>query len=554
MKKEQSKKESSAKKIFSQIVWVLSVALYFISEGVIQLSKRVMHSGGKTAKAAKKGKRRPNPVTAARRAENQEQETTAAAAVTAAKKAERPAHAAAAKAPAAPAQKKPATTTAAHKSAVAASAAHKSAAPAAHKTAAAAATVSKPATPAAQKPAAPAAPAAPVKKPEEQPQAVPSDAVKKPAAAATVAAAVHKAATPAAAATVSKPATPAAPAAQKPAAPAAPKPAAPAAPVKQPAAQPAPAPAAAEKKPVAPVAAPDTIAQLQEERAEKKPLKKLYVALICLLLIAVCILLGIGVVRLTASVRANNIYKDLASNVQQSKDPVVKPTTAPLPTEPVDNSSDEPTAPQNAEPTGPVEETIPPETEPQMLPQYAPLYEKNPDLFGWVKIDDTKIDYPVMYAPDDLEKYLYHDFEGNSYSGGTPYMDVRCTSDSENYLIYGHNMKNGTMFKHLMKYQDEKFWKDHQTVYFGTLYSEGEYEVVAAFYDRVYYKHEDCFKFYDVIELEDEDSYDDAIANFKEKSMYDTGVTPEYGTQLVTLITCAYHVDNGKFVVVLAEK
>ena len=182
------------------------------------------------------------------------------------------------------------------------------------------------------------------------------------------------------------------------------------------------------------------------------------------------------------------------------------------------------------------------------------LYEKNPDLFGWVKIDDTKIDYPVMYAPDDLEKYLYHDFEGNSYSGGTPYMDVRCTRDSENYLIYGHNMKNGTMFKHLMKYQDEKFWKDHQTVYFDTLYSEGEYEVVAAFYDRVYYKHEDCFKFYDVIELEDEDSYDDAIANFKEKSMYDTGVTPEYGTQLVTLITCAYHVDNGKFVVVLAEK
>ena len=57
-----------------------------------------------------------------------------------------------------------------------------------------------------------------------------------------------------------------------------------------------------------------------------------------------------------------------------------------------------------------------------------------------------------------------------------------------------------------------------------------------------------------LIELEDEESYDEAIENFKEKSMYDTGVTPEYGTQLVTLITCAYHVDNGKFVVVLAEK
>ena len=115
-------------------------------------------------------------------------------------------------------------------------------------------------------------------------------------------------------------------------------------------------------------------------------------------------------------------------------------------------------------------------------------------------------------------------------------------------------MKNGTMFKHLLNYQSEKFWKEHPTVKFDTLYEEGEYEVVAAFYDRVYYSYEDVFKFYNVIELEDEDSYDDAIANLRKKSIYDTGVVPAYGTQLVTLITCAYHVDNGKFVVVLAEK
>ena len=153
-----------------------------------------------------------------------------------------------------------------------------------------------------------------------------------------------------------------------------------------------------------------------------------------------------------------------------------------------------------------------------------------------------------------MEKYLYHDFEGNSYSGGTPYMDVRCTGDSENYLIYGHNMKNGTMFAHIVKYQNEKFWKEHPTARFDTLYKEGEYELVAAFYDRVYYTYENCFKFYNVIELEDAQSYDEAIATLKEKSLYDTGVVPAYGTQLITLITCTYHVENGRFVLVFAEK
>lgn len=259
------------------------------------------------------------------------------------------------------------------------------------------------------------------------------------------------------------------------------------------------------------------------------------------LLAALCILLILGTVRQCSMMRARKTYQDLAGTVQQAQ-----PTEAVTPTEPAEI----PTVPEETT----AEPTLPPVTEPQILSQYRELYGKNSDLFGWIQIEDTKINYPVMYAPYELEKYLHTDFYGNSFYGGTPYMDVRCTAESENYIIYGHNMSDGSMFKALMKYEDKKFWKAHPIASFDTLYEEGEYEVVAAFRDQVYKKTDTCFKFYNVIELEDEASYNEAIRNFKEKSLYDTGVTPEFGTQLVTLVTCAYHTDNGKFVVVLSKK
>ncbi len=258
--------------------------------------------------------------------------------------------------------------------------------------------------------------------------------------------------------------------------------------------------------------------------------------LLWLLIAALYILIVVGMIRLGNSLRAQKMYQELAN------------TARPVATEPA------PTLPAPVQPQETIPATEPPVTEPQMLARYAELYEKNSDLFGWVKIDDTKIDYPVMHAPDELEKYLHTDFNGKYFYGGTPYMDVRCTADSENYILYGHNMIDGSMFKGIMKYENKKFWETHQTVNFDTLYEEGEYEVVAAFYDQVYSSTDTCFKFYNVIELEDAAAYDDAIANFKKKALYDTGVTPEFGTQLVTLVTCAYHTDNGKFVVVLAQK
>jgi sortase B len=196
-------------------------------------------------------------------------------------------------------------------------------------------------------------------------------------------------------------------------------------------------------------------------------------------------------------------------------------------------------------------ETVPEETEPKtILPQYAQMYEENQDLYGWLKIEGTQIDYPVMYATEEPEKYLHANFKGEYSFAGLPFLDTKCSADSDNLLIYAHNVLDGSMFRSLLKYEDESYWKEHPVISLHTLYEEQEFEVLAAFYDRVYYKTEEVFKFYQFIDAADEAEYNNAIAQFREKSLYDTGVEAKPGDQLVSLVTCAYHVDNGRFVVV----
>lgn len=215
-----------------------------------------------------------------------------------------------------------------------------------------------------------------------------------------------------------------------------------------------------------------------------------------------------------------------------------------------------PSLPESAQPSPSPEQTeapgsaVPQETEPEILEPYRQLHEENPDMVGWLRIEGTRIDYPVMYTPQDPGKYLHTDFSGHYFFGGVPFIDESCTLDSDNLLIFGHNMLDGSMFRSLRKYENRSYWEQHPRITFDTLYAEQEYEVLAAFYDRVYLQTEDTFKFYRFIDAEDAADFDNAIARFREKALYDTGVTAEYGDKLITLVTCAYHVENGRFVVV----
>lgn len=201
--------------------------------------------------------------------------------------------------------------------------------------------------------------------------------------------------------------------------------------------------------------------------------------------------------------------------------------------------------------TDPTEETKPRE----MLPKMAALYAENPDVIGWVTIPDTKVDYPVMYTPEDPEKYLYANFKGKFSVAGMPFIDAHCSMDPEsvNLLIYAHNMNNGTMFENIMNYEYKKFWQKHPLIHFSTLYEERTYEVVYAFRDKIYDAEKDVFKFYKFIDPESQEEFDEAMAYFAKKSTYDTGVTATYGDKLITLVTCAYHTSNGRFVVVARE-
>ena len=123
-------------------------------------------------------------------------------------------------------------------------------------------------------------------------------------------------------------------------------------------------------------------------------------------------------------------------------------------------------------------------------------------------------------------------------------------------LVYGHHMKNGTMFGTLPQYADAEYVKKYPFICYVTLYEEKKYEVVAAFYSKIYPENtkEEVFRYYWYTDLSREEVFDQYIKKVKEKALYDTGVGTEFGDEILTLSTCSYHTDDGRFVVVARRK
>ena len=177
------------------------------------------------------------------------------------------------------------------------------------------------------------------------------------------------------------------------------------------------------------------------------------------------------------------------------------------------------------------------------------MYAQNSDLVGWISIPGTRIDYPVMQSKDNPNFYLKHAFDKSYSSYGVPYLQENCDIGiSDNLVLYGHHMNNGSMFSDLCEYESEDFYREHKTIRFDTLDSFGEYEVIAAFKTVAY--SEEGFKYYHFVQAEQEEDFNAFIARCKELALYDTGVTAEYGDQLITLSTCEYSRTNGRMVVV----
>ena len=195
------------------------------------------------------------------------------------------------------------------------------------------------------------------------------------------------------------------------------------------------------------------------------------------------------------------------------------------------------------------QETEPPQPEQTAFEKYAAVYEQNSDFVGWISIDGTNIDYPVMQTIDNPNYYLKHSFEKQYSDYGVPYVQENCDLEfSDNCVIYGHHMNNGSMFADLCKYADEDFYREHKTIRFDTLSGFGEYEVISAFKTVAY--SEQGFKYYHFVNADSAEDFDAFNAKCKELAFYDTGVTAEYGDKLITLSTCEYSRQNGRMVVV----
>ena len=195
---------------------------------------------------------------------------------------------------------------------------------------------------------------------------------------------------------------------------------------------------------------------------------------------------------------------------------------------------------------------------PEILDEYKNLVIKNKRLIGWVKIDDTKIDYPVMQTTNN-EYYLDHNLNQEYDKNGSIFMDKDCDvlKPSTNLILYGHHMKSGKMFGGLDKYSDEEYYKKHKYIDFDTIYEKGIYEIMYVFRSRVYSAEEVVFKYYQFIDAVSEAEFDSNMNEMAAISLYDTGVTASYGDRLLTLSTCDYQEKNGRFVVVakkVAEK
>ena len=184
------------------------------------------------------------------------------------------------------------------------------------------------------------------------------------------------------------------------------------------------------------------------------------------------------------------------------------------------------------------------------------LKQENEDIIGWIQIENTIIDYPLLQTTDN-SYYLTHNDKKQKSKYGSIYAKSECNiqDNNSNVIIYGHNMKDEQMFNTLLKYEDKDFYNEHKEIKVTTENEESKYNIVSVFKSRVFYQDEkDVFRYYNYTKFENEKEYNTYIENCKKIQLYDTGVSAKYGEQLITLITCEYSQENGRMVIVAKKE
>ena len=185
---------------------------------------------------------------------------------------------------------------------------------------------------------------------------------------------------------------------------------------------------------------------------------------------------------------------------------------------------------------------------------FVNLYAENDDTIGWVKIDGTKIDNVVVRGSDNeyyLDRTFYHKWNDH----GTVFMDYRCTVtntvNSQNLILYGHHMRDGSMFNSLKNFKNQNFLREHQTISFNTLYSKDVYEIFAVIITNDYPPEDNGYRFdYNRTDFSSDEDFAALIDGLKKRSLFNTGVQVDSTDELLTLSTCIYDFNEARLVVI----
>ena len=188
-------------------------------------------------------------------------------------------------------------------------------------------------------------------------------------------------------------------------------------------------------------------------------------------------------------------------------------------------------------------------TEPGMLAGYKEIYEMNNDVVGWIKMEGTKMDYPVMQTPSSPNYYLYRDFDKKESARGSIYAweAANIEEPSDNITLFGHNMADGSMFACLNGYTNKTAWDNNRLIFFDTLNEYHTYKIFAVF--KTSANIGQGFSYHKFVDAADKEEFDEFVSTCKKLAFYDTGITPVYGDKLICLSTCEYTLDNGRLVV-----
>lgn len=208
-----------------------------------------------------------------------------------------------------------------------------------------------------------------------------------------------------------------------------------------------------------------------------------------------------------------------------------------------------------------VDPTVPDETYPPSQPQASepaspaspvrdltPLFQRNEDCAGWLTVAGTSVDYPVMHTPEDPQRYLHKNFDREYSAAGVPFIDGSCTLECDNLVLYGHNMKNGTMFADITNYRKEDYGTAHPTVELETAQGIQRFSLFAV----VQARNDDSWYFFHTAANEAE--FLARVAEIQSRALYHTGLQPVYGKQLITLSTCYDTGSTDRIFIIAAEE